>query len=55
VPQGKQTLIAFWSTGCMHCANMLDDLRKWDGARGEDEPNLIVFSDGSPMSIRSLA
>lgn len=46
--KGKKTLIAFWSTGCMHCANMLDDLRKWDGARGEDEPNLIVFSDGSP-------
>jgi peroxiredoxin/uncharacterized membrane protein YphA (DoxX/SURF4 family) len=45
--RGKTTLVAFWSTGCMHCANMIDDLRNWDGARGQDEPDLIVFSDGS--------
>jgi peroxiredoxin/uncharacterized membrane protein YphA (DoxX/SURF4 family) len=47
VLRGKKTLVAFWSTGCMHCSNMLDDLRSWDGARGHDEPNLLVFSDGS--------
>ena len=45
--KGQRTLVAFWSTGCMHCANMIDDLRNWDGERGEEEPNLIVFSDGS--------
>jgi len=45
--KGKKTLVAFWSTGCQHCAAMIDELRNWDGARGQDEPNLIVFSDGS--------
>lgn len=44
--KGKRTLVAFWSTGCQHCANMLDDLRNWERTRGADEPGLVVFSDG---------
>lgn len=45
--KGRKTLVAFWSTGCQHCSAMIEDLRRWDGARGQDEPGLIVFSDGS--------
>lgn len=45
--KGRKTLVAFWSTGCPHCSDMIDELRDWDGARGQDEPNLIVFSDGT--------
>lgn len=45
--KGKKTLVAFWSTGCQHCSAMIEDLRTWDGARGQDEPDLIVFSDGT--------
>jgi thiol-disulfide isomerase/thioredoxin/uncharacterized membrane protein YphA (DoxX/SURF4 family) len=51
--KGKKTLVAFWSTGCPHCANMIEDLRNWDGARGQDEPNLIVFSDGSREELQA--
>jgi thiol-disulfide isomerase/thioredoxin len=44
--RGKQTLVAFWSLTCPHCVAMLDELRNWDKAKGQDEPNLLVFSDG---------
>jgi thiol-disulfide isomerase/thioredoxin/uncharacterized membrane protein YphA (DoxX/SURF4 family) len=44
--KGKQTLVAFWSMTCPHCVAMLDELRNWDKAKGQDEPNLLVFSDG---------
>lgn len=43
---GKPTLITFWSPTCPHCIRMADDLKNWDGAKGADEPNLVVFSDG---------
>lgn len=43
--KGKSTLVTFWSTSCPHCTNMLGDLRDWDTAKGEDGPNLLVFSD----------
>lgn len=44
--KGKPTLVTFWSTTCPHCTNMLGDLLEWDTAKGENAPNLIVFSDG---------
>lgn len=44
--QGKKTLVAFWSTTCPFCVNMLEQLRDWDKQKGQDEPNLIVFSTG---------
>lgn len=43
--KGKPTLVTFWSTGCPHCTNMLGDLRQWDAEKGDDGPNLILFSD----------
>jgi thiol-disulfide isomerase/thioredoxin len=43
---GKRTLAVFWSPTCPHCQAMMDDLQKWDRARTETDPNLIVFSDG---------
>jgi len=46
--RGKKTLVAFWSTTCPFCVNMMDDLREWDAARTTDEPDLIVFSTGKP-------
>ncbi len=52
--KGKQTLVAFWSTGCGHCANMLPELREWDSSKGDDEPNLIVFSDGDEEMLKDF-
>ncbi len=43
---GKKTLVTFWSETCPHCVGMLDDLRQWDKIKGQDEPNLVVFSSG---------
>jgi thiol-disulfide isomerase/thioredoxin/uncharacterized membrane protein YphA (DoxX/SURF4 family) len=42
----KQTLVAFWSLTCPYCQEMMSDLREWDSTKGEDEPNLVVFSEG---------
>lgn len=51
---GRKTLIAFWSPSCPHCVNMLDDLREWDKAKGADEPNLLVLSDGEVEAHKSM-
>lgn len=52
--KGKPTLVAFWSTACPHCVNMADELRNWDTSKGEDDPKLIVFSDGDKEVLKSL-
>ena len=44
--KGKKTLIAFWSETCPHCVAMLDDLREWEKIKGQDEPDLLLFSSG---------
>ena len=44
--KGKSTLVTFWSPTCPHCQDMLEQIRVWDKAKGQDQPNLIVFSDG---------
>lgn len=43
--QNKPTLVAFWSQSCPHCVEMMKELREWDRAKGQDQPNLVVFSD----------
>ncbi len=52
--RGRKTLVAFWSLGCPHCKNMIEDLREWEKIKGQDEPDLIVFSDGEPEAHKSL-
>ncbi len=51
---GKMTLAAFWSTTCPYCINMIEDLKAWYGDRSEDDPELIVFSDGDPEQHKAL-
>ncbi len=43
---GKRTLAVFWSLTCPHCHAMMNDLKEWDDARSDQDPRLIVFSDG---------
>src|SRR5262249_52323915 len=52
--KGKQTLVTFWSTTCPHCVNMMDDLTEWDRTRGNDEPELVVFSDGDKAAHEEI-
>jgi peroxiredoxin/uncharacterized membrane protein YphA (DoxX/SURF4 family) len=52
--RGKRTLAVFWSLTCPHCTEMMSELAAWDAARSADDPNLIVFSDGSVESHASL-
>ena len=33
---------------------MIEDLREWEKIKGQDEPNLIVFSDGEAEEQRNL-
>ncbi len=51
---GRKTLVTFWSQTCPHCVNMLEDLRQWDKAKGADEPNLLMLSDGEAEAHRDL-
>ena len=51
---GKKTLVAFWSLTCPHCVNMLEELRDWDKTKGENEPNLLILSQGEPEPHRAL-
>jgi peroxiredoxin/uncharacterized membrane protein YphA (DoxX/SURF4 family) len=52
--RGHKTLVTFWSPSCTHCEKMLEDLRTWDKAKGKDEPELLVFSDGDPDRHKAL-
>lgn len=52
--QGKQTLVTFWSPSCPHCLNMIDQIKNWDIAKSEDDPDLLVFSDGEENRHREI-
>jgi peroxiredoxin len=45
--RGRKTLAVFWSLTCPHCAAMMSDLKAWNDSRVENDPQLIVFSDGA--------
>lgn len=44
--KGKQTLVTFWSTTCQFCSSMMEELQVWDKTKGEDAPDLVLFSEG---------
>ncbi len=52
--RGKTTLVTFWSPTCPHCVRMIEEIQVWDNAKGPNEPNLIVFSDGDEQPHRDL-
>lgn len=51
---GKETLVAFWSLTCSHCQVIIEEFRNWERTKGEDEPNLVLFSDGDPEEHQSI-
>jgi peroxiredoxin/uncharacterized membrane protein YphA (DoxX/SURF4 family) len=52
--RGKKTLAVFWSLTCPHCVAMMNDLKAWNESRSEEDPHLIVFSDGEPEDHRDV-
>lgn len=51
---GRRTLVAFWSTSCPHCRQMIGDLQRWEREKGADEPALLVFSEGDSQEHREF-
>ena len=49
---GRRTLVLFWSTTCGYCQQMLEDVKKWERARTQDSPDLLVISSGTPEANR---
>lgn len=52
--KGQNTLVTFWSPTCPHCMNMIADLKEWDKAKGAEDPNLVIFSDGDRAEHEAL-
>ena len=52
--EGKDSLVVFFSMTCPHCRNMIEELKAWDATKSEDEPNLVVISDGDPEAHKEL-
>lgn len=51
---GQNALITFWSPTCPHCKHIAEELRTWDSSKGDDEPRLVLFSDGEVEVHREL-
>jgi thiol-disulfide isomerase/thioredoxin len=52
--EGKRTLVAFWSTTCPHCAQMLPELREWERTRTGSDPQLLLFTDGDEEAAKTF-
>jgi thiol-disulfide isomerase/thioredoxin len=52
--RGKQTLVMFFGLTCPHCTAMHDDLHEWENTKNEDEPNLVIFSEGDAETHREF-
>ncbi|HLM02747.1 MAG TPA: redoxin domain-containing protein, partial [Pyrinomonadaceae bacterium] len=52
--QGKKTLVTYWSNTCGYCAQMLEDLRRWEQTKGAGEPNLLLLSRGEAAENQKL-
>ncbi len=52
--KGKRTLAIFWSTSCPHCRELVPSMVKFDKEKTNDDPQLILFSEGSDEDHREL-
>ena len=51
---GNKTLAAFWSPGCPHCVGMIEELTDWEKQKGQDDPNLVIFSNGDESDYKDV-
>jgi peroxiredoxin len=47
-----RTALLFWNPGCGFCQRLVDDLKEWEGSRGEDSPELVLISTGAADANR---
>ena len=52
--RGRPTLLLFWNPACAFCQQMLGDLRRWEAGRGQEAPQLLVVSTGTPEANQAL-
>lgn len=43
---GRKTLAVFWSLGCPHCRQMIEEIKEWEISASENDPKILIFSDG---------
>lgn len=43
---GRKALAVFWSLGCPHCRQMIEEIREWERSATENDPRILIFSDG---------
>ena len=44
---GSETLVVFWSPGCVFCQQMLPDIKEWEKNPPKGSPKLLVVSSGT--------
>lgn len=47
-----RTALLFWNPGCGFCARLVDELKEWEGSRGENAPELVLISTGAAEANR---
>ncbi len=51
---GHKALAVFWSLGCPHCRQMIEEIKEWERSASEQDPRLFIFSDGDLEAHRAL-
>jgi methylamine dehydrogenase accessory protein MauD len=49
-----RTAVLFWNPGCGFCQQMLPDLKRFDEARPDGAPGIVVISTGDPDQNREM-
>ncbi len=49
-----ETLVLFWSSTCVYCRGMTEDLHRWDSMPPPGAPRLVVIASGLLEEARSL-
>jgi peroxiredoxin/uncharacterized membrane protein YphA (DoxX/SURF4 family) len=51
---GSKNVLTFFSLHCSFCKKMVDEIKDWEKVKGQDEPNLIIMSDGEIDAHKEL-
>ena len=51
---GRKTMVAFASTDCPHCTDLLRQIPRWELNKVAGDPGFVIFADGEPEEHKSL-